>query len=205
MDYLLPDGSEGELEDATVSDCIAACPLPNCTGFKYKPLERKCFLRSYISLGECAAAEGQDTWVNTNSPVLGWERHADLNCMEGWGAVDYLNPDGSEGELEGATLAECMAACVAPACVGFKYKPFDGNKCFLRSSITIAECAHAPGQETWVYVGAINTDWQQYADKNCVRREVASNPWLSGDRAVTQRPSISCADGRKRRCGLSQP
>ena len=126
--------------------------------------------------------------------------------MEGNGAVDYLNPDGSEGELVGATVAECIAACdITLGCVGFKYKPFDGNKCFLRSSITTAECAHSPGQETWVYVGAINTDWQQYADKNCVRREVASNPGLSGDRAVTQRPSISCADGRKRRCGLSQP
>ena len=49
--------------------------------------------------------------------------------MEGNGAVDYLNPDGSEGELVGATVAECIAACdITLGCVGFKYKPFDGNK-----------------------------------------------------------------------------
>ena len=99
--------------------------------------------------------------------------------MEGNGAVDYLNPDGSEGELVGATIAQCIAACdVTLGCVGFKYKPFDGNKCrrparprplhpatfattsacalgrcFLRSSISLGDCAAAADQDTWTYVG----------------------------------------------------
>ena len=177
IDYLLADGSEGELEDASVPDCIAACPLPNCTGFKYKPLERKCFLRSYISLGECAAAEDQDTWVNTNSPVSGWQRNANLNCMEGNGAVDFLLPDGSEGELEAATLVECMAACALSAgCVGFKYKPFDGNKCFLRSYISLGECAASEGQDTWVNTNSPVPGWERNANLNCMEGCAARCP-----------------------------
>ena len=83
-DYLLPDGSEGELVGATLQQCMDACPAPNCTGFKYKPWDgNKCFLRSYITLGECAPAEGQDTWVYVGSPSSDWERHPNLNCMEG--------------------------------------------------------------------------------------------------------------------------
>ena len=51
--------------------------------------------------------------------------------MEGNGAVDYLNPDGSEGELVGASVEDCITACpLELGCVGFKRKPNDGNKCF---------------------------------------------------------------------------
>ena len=51
---------------------------------------------------------------------------------------------------EGATVAECMAACeLASGCVGFKHKPFDGNKCFLRSYISLGECVASAGQHTW--------------------------------------------------------
>ena len=40
MDYLNPDGSEGELVGASVEDCITACPLElGCVGFKRKPNE----------------------------------------------------------------------------------------------------------------------------------------------------------------------
>ena len=64
---------------------VAPAPRPpTALSFKFKPLELKCFLRSYISLGECAASDNQETWVNWNSPSADWERHADKNCMEGW-------------------------------------------------------------------------------------------------------------------------
>ena len=104
---MFADGSEGELSGVglTVEDCIAACPQPNCTGFKFKGQDNppKCFLRSEINLGSCmTGATGQDTWVHVGSPSSNWVRHPQLNCMEGYGARDYLFADGSEGELSGS-------------------------------------------------------------------------------------------------------
>ena len=139
VDYLFADGSEGELEQVglTVEQCIAACPQPNCTGFKTRFTDNppRCFLRSEINLGDCATgATGQDTWVYVGSPSPNWVRNPGLNCMEGYGAVDYLFSDGSEGELrgQGLTVQQCIDACPQPACKGFKYKPWDTPpQCFL--------------------------------------------------------------------------
>jgi hypothetical protein len=85
--------------------------------------------------------------VYYGSPSSDWVRHPDLNCMEGFGAVDYLLPDGSEAELVGATLQQCIDLCHPGNCSGFKYKRLDNNKCFLRSYISLSECAAAPGQD----------------------------------------------------------
>ena len=92
-----------------------------------------------------------------------------------YGADDFINADGSEGELVGATVADCIAACQPElGCVGFKHKPWDGNKCFLRSYISLGECADAEGQDTWVYVGSPSADWERHADKNCMEGCVRS-------------------------------
>ena len=92
-----------------------------------------------------------------------------------YGADDFFNADGSEGELVGATVADCIAACQPElGCVGFKYKPWDGNKCFLRSYISLGECADAEGQDTWVYIGSPSADWERHADKNCMEGCVRS-------------------------------
>ena len=54
------------------------------------------------------------------SPSPDWVRHAGMNCMEGFGARDYLFADGSEGELQGnaLTISDCIAACPQPNCTG---------------------------------------------------------------------------------------
>ena len=176
--------ASARMRRARTRGCTSAAPAPTGNATRTRTAWKGAFAAARF--GDC---ERSREWLFSC---------ATIRCRR-YGAEDFLNADGSEGELVGATVADCIAACQPElGCVGFKYKPWDGNKCFLRSYISLGECADAEGQDTWVYVGT-SANWEQHTALNCMEGYAvpcrAALPPAEHKRA-TRAPRLCCSSPR---------